>query len=412
MSTAIVDGRYRGACAPLARAWCLLICGLLSSQVYAQYEVDADKTVWLRALIDIRLARAGPAPSWTDRGPGKTRYGGTDGLQRSTHLALSQLAIEVGAALPWDIRAQAQINVQPDIADSYRPWLIEAILRKEWGSAQQGFGLQTGVMNTPFSLEHVGPAWSPEFTISASALNSWLWEDIDLAGLEAEWWHTTRAGLKLGALAGAGYGGDQVGRLLALRGWVLGDTMAGINGNLALPGRTDRTDIFNERDQRPALYSWLTIGDEQELATLKFGYMDNRGDENRSGVWHTHFSTVGLVVHPLPQIDVIAQYLDGVARVLAPPNSSSLSAFYVLLSPHYKRQRLTVRYDVFRVHDIDGGPVSTSEHGDAVTASYMLQFGLRHRVALEYIWMNSHRVVNAPLNPTPDGWQVSYRFRY
>jgi len=85
---------------------------------------------------------------------------------------------------------------------------------------------------------------------------------------------------------------------------------------------------------------------------------------------------------------------------------------YVLISPHYKGNRLTVRYDVFRVHDLDGGPVSTSEHGDAVTAAYMLQMGLRHRVALEYIWMNSHRVANAPLNPTPDGWQISYRFRY
>ncbi len=398
--------------AAILRTGCLLICGLLSSQVSAQYEVDTDKPVWLRALVDIRLARAGPAPSWTERGAGKTRYGGSVDGQRSTHLALSQLAIELGAALPWDLRAQAQINVQPDIAGNDRPWLIEAFLRKEWGGAQQGFGLQTGIMHPPFSLENVGPAWSPEYAISAGALNSWLWEDIDLAGLEAEWWRSTGSGLKLGALAGAGYGGDQMGRLLALRGWALGDTLGGVNGDLALPGRPDRTDIFNERDQRPALYSWLTVGDEQELATLKVGYMDNRGDQSHSGVWHTHFSTVGLVLHPLPQIDMIAQYLDGVARVHAPPNSSSLSALYILVSPHYKRQRLTVRYDVFRVHDLDGGPVSTSEHGDAVTTSYMVQFGLRHRLALEYVWMTNHRVATAPLNPTPDGWQVSYRFRY
>ena len=36
-------------------------------------------------------------------------------------------------------------------------------------------------MNVPFSLENSGPAWTPEYTISASALNSWLWEDISLA---------------------------------------------------------------------------------------------------------------------------------------------------------------------------------------------------------------------------------------
>jgi hypothetical protein len=398
----------------IVRTWYLVICGAFSSQVYGQYEVDADKPVWLRALLDVRLARAGPAPSWTERGPGKTRYGGsvTDGFQRTTRLALSQLAIEVGAMLPWDVRAQAQINVEPDIADSYRPWLIEALVRREWGGADRGWGLQAGVMNTPFSLENVGPAWSTDFTISGAALSSWLWEDSSLAGAEGEWWGTIRPGVKLGALVGAGYGGDQMGRLLALRGWVIGDTLGGINGDLALPARQERTDIFNERDHRPGFYSWLTLGDEHDLASLKYGFVDNRGDESHPGVWHTHFSTVGLVLHPHPRIDLLTQYLDGTARVHAPPNSSSMSAFYVLLSPHYGRQRLSIRYDVFRVHDLDGGPVSTSEHGDAITASYLVQIGLRHRVAFEHIWMNSRRLANPRLNPTPDGWQISYRFRY
>jgi hypothetical protein len=399
----------------ITRTWCLLICGALSPQVYGQYAVDADKPVWLRALLDVRLVRAGPAPSWTDRGPGKTRYGGSpsdSGFQRATRFTLSELALEVGAALPWDVRARAQINVQPDVADSYRPWLIEATLRKEWGDEGQGWGLQAGVMNSPFSLENVGPAWSPEFTISAAALDSWLWEDISLAGAEGEWWHTSRSGMKLGALIGAGYGGDQMGRLLALRGWAIGDALGGINGDLALPARQQRTDIFNERDHRPALYTWLTLGDEHDIASLKFGFMDNRGDQSQPGIWHTHFSTVGLVLHPHPRIDVLLQYLDGVAKVNAPPNDSSISAVYVLLSHHYKRQRVSIRYDAFRAHDLDGGPTSTSEHGDAVTASYLVQMGLRHRIAFEYVWMNSHRLSNAPLNPTPDGWQMSYRFRY
>ena len=89
-----------------------------------------------------------------------------------------------------------------------------------------------------------------------------------------------------------------------------------------------------------------------------------------------------------------------------------MSAAYVLLSPHYNRHRVSIRYDVFRVHDLEHSPVSTSEHGDAVTASYLVQVGLRHRVAFEYVWMHSQRLANAPLNPTPDGWQISYRFRY
>jgi hypothetical protein len=396
----------------IARTCCLILCATFASQARGQYEVDADKPIWLRALLDVRLARSGPAPSWTDRGPGKLRYGGNSSFERSTRLALSELAVQLGATLPWDIRAQLQLNVQPDIADSYRPWLVEAIVRKEWGAESQGWGLQTGLMNTPFSLENTGPAWSPEFTISASALNSWLWEDMNLAGAEGEWWLVTPAGIRVDALVGAGYGADQNGRLLALRGWALGDALGGINGDLALPGRNERTDIFNERDQRPAVYGWLTVGDAHEVASLKFGHIDNLGDASKSGVWHTQFSTVGLVLHPHPRLDLLVQYLDGVARVRSPPNSSSMSALYALVSTHYKRQRLSVRYDSFRVHDLDGGPISTSEHGHAITAAYLVQVGLRHRVAFEYIWLTSRRVSNAPLNPTPDGWQVSYRFRY
>lgn len=400
----------------LARhASCLLLCcGMLFSPAHAQYEVQPQKDVWLRALLDVRLVGGGPAPSWTDSGPGKMRYGGsaTDGaLQRATRFVLSQGAVQIGVTLPWALRAQAQMNVEPDIADGYHPWLIEAILRREWGDAESGWGVQSGVMKLPFSLEHTGPAWSPEYTISASALNSWLWEDISLAGMEGEWWHATRSGLRLGALIGAGYGGDQIGRLLALRGWALGDAVGGINGSLALPGRSQRTDIFNERDHQPALYSWLSIADPQEVIALRLGMVDNRGDENREGVWHTRFTTLGLVVHLHPRIDVLAQYLEGVARVRAPPNDSSVSAFYVLLSHHYGRQRLSVRYDAFRVHDVDGGPL-TSEHGHSITAAYLVQVGLRNQVALEYIRMDSQRDATGPLNPTPDGWQMSYRFRY
>jgi hypothetical protein len=392
----------------------LLICGALSQPVHAQYEVDRESSIWLRGLLDVRLVGAGPAASWTDRGPGKMRYGGspTDGgFARATRLVLSQAALQVGALLPWNVRARAQLNIEPDIAGNYRPWLVEATLRREWGEANRGWGLQGGVMNLPFSLENSGPAWTPAYTISASALNSWLWEDASLAGAEAEGWYVTRSAIRLGALAGAGYGGDQIGRILALRGWVVGDTLAGINGDLALPGRTDRTSIFNERDHRPTVYSWVSVGDAEEIASARLGIIDNRGDESSPGVWHTHATTVGLVLHPYRRVDVLAQYLDGAARVRTPANDSAMSACYILVSYHTPRQRVSVRYDSFRIHDLDGGP-STNEHGHAVTASYFIELGLRSRIALEQIWMHSYRQATGSVDPTPDGWQVSYRFRY
>ena len=390
----------------------LVCCCALPERAWAQYDVEEEQRVWLRGVLDVRVVRGGSAPSWTDLGPGKTRYGGDEtasGFERVTRGVMSQLVIELGAALPAGIRAQVQLNVQPDIAGDWDPWLTEAVLRKEWG-VESGLGLQVGVMSVPFSLEHVGPAWAPEYTISASALNSWMWEEISLAGLEGEWWHVTDGGLKLGAIIGAGAGPDQLGRLLALRGWVLGDSLSGLNSDLPLPSG-ERTDIFDERDDRLAAYTWLTIGDARERATLRLGYLDNGGDQDTAGVWNTHFSTVGVVLHPHPQLDVVVQYLDGEARIGDRTNDSSMRAFYALLSHHRGGHRVSVRYDEFRVEDLDQGN-PTAERGDAITAAYFFELGLRHRFGLEYIWLDSERPSRVPPEPSQDGWQVGYRFRY
>ena len=243
-----------------------------------------------------------------------------------------------------------QLNVQHDIAGDYNPWIVEALVRKEWGEHEGGWGLQGGVMTIPFSLEHNGAAWSPENTISASALNSWLWEEFSVAGVEAEWWRETENGLRLGVLGGVGYGPDLFGRLLALRGWAMGDGVGGVNGDLPLPNGT-RTDIFDERDDRPAAYTWITIGDAKERAALKFGYLDNMGDQGEAGVWHTRIGTVGATLRPHPSVDVVVQYLDGKARVREPANDSDLSAFYALVSYRYRDHRFSLRYDDFRVED-------------------------------------------------------------
>lgn len=371
---------------------------------HAGYAADATAPVWIRAVLDVRLVRGRTTPSWTDLGPGKTRYGGP-----RTQFVLSQFDIELGAALPLGLTARAQMNLQTDL-DSSEPWLVEALLRKEWGADARGWGMQAGLLTNPFSLEHKGPAWSPAYSITPAALSSWLWEEISLAGIEAEHWQVTKSGLRLGALVGTGFGPDQLGRLVALRGWAMGDTLSGLNASLPLPsGR--RVDVFDERDHRPAVYGLLSVENPSASAALRLGYFNNLGDQAIAGVWSTHFTTLGVTVHAAPRLDLVAQYLRGEAYVHNLSNDSSLSAYYGLISYHSLRQRLTLRYDSFRVRDTDGGN-PTAEHGTAWTADYSVQWGLRHRVGVEYIWLESERAAFTGILPTQDGWQLNYRFRY
>jgi hypothetical protein len=383
-------------------------------QCQDEFEVEQEPPFWLRGLLDVRVVRGGSASSWTDRGTGKARYGGRtteQGLKRVTRLALSQFALEAGGVLPWGIVPHAQLNWEPDISNDDRPLLIEAYLRKEWGAWEKGWGLQTGVMNIPFSLEHTGPAATPLYTLTPSALNSWIWEEARLVGVEGEWWQVITKEIRFSILAGMGFGSDEFGRMLALLGWVLSDYLTGINSDLPLPARGQRMAVFNERDHRPALYTLFTLQTPQDWGEFLLGYFDNLGDQGTEGVWETRFGTVGTILRPLARVEFLSQYMIGTGRVRERPTDISFSAFYALLSFHYYGHRFSARYDVFRTSNRDGPP-AFREHGDGVTFAYLFAFGLHHRVSFEYLFLHSHRPSVMPPSPSDSGWQLSYRFRY
>jgi hypothetical protein len=403
----------------IALAALLAVAGKASGQ--DAYEVDEQPGVSIRALLDLRIARSSEAPSWQEKGFGKIRYGGVvngDGtFSRVTRFAISQLAVEPSADLPWDMRFHAQVNWDGDIDDRGNTGpdhdvvrLIEGYVRKEWGADEGGWAVLAGVTNPPFSLENSGPAWTPRYTITPSALNSWLWEEGRVLGLESEWWRTFAHGIALNTFAGLGWGPDEQGTLLARRGWVLSDWLSGINSQLPLPTPLGEAEVFDERDGRPALYIGGSAGDPWKIGKLQVGYFDNLGDLNVKDVWETRYGVIGVALQPLPGLDILFQYLIGKASVATPGLSSDIQALYPLISYRWRQHRVAFRYDDFEVQDDSARPPNTRERGHAFTVSYLFEFWLRHRVGFEYITVDSDRVgVSAPGN---DGWQVSYRFRY
>ena len=378
------------------------------------YALETESPLRLRGLLDTRVVHGSHDLGWTDRGPGKTRYGGNpngDGPSRDTRLVLSHLALEVGGSLPFGLVPRAQVELETDSDSSTRPLLIETFVRREWGGAARGFGLQAGTMNPPLSLEHSGPAWTPAYTLTPSALGTWQWEEMRSTGLEGEWWQRLGDHLRLDLIAGAGFGSDDMGALVAQRGWVLSDYLAGVNVELPLPARGKTSAVFSERDHRPAIYARAVLTDRQETAALHLGYFDNLTEQERSGGWATRFGTVGALLHPLPRVTVAAQYLEGETRTRVNAFDSAFRAVYALVSLDYQRHRLTARYDFFRVDDHDGPPI-TREHGEALTFAYLVEIGLRHRLAIEYLRVTSHRPATGFDDPSDGGWQFSYRYRY
>ncbi len=386
-----------------------------------EYAVESESGVSLRALLDLRVVFPGAAPSWMDRGPGLTRYGGVEQngkFERVTRFAISQGALEPGARLPWDIRFHAQVNWEGDVdsdggvgPDYDAPRLVEGWLRKSFGDDAGGWSLLAGVSNPTYSLEHNGPAWTPRYTLTPAALDTWLWEEGRVLGVEADWWRLSESGWEANLFGGAGWGPDQQGILLAQRGWVLSDWLAGINSVMPLPGGTV-TNEFDERDGRPALYAGGNVRDPWKIGELRLGYFDNLGDLSVNGVWQTRYGTAGVALAPLPGLDILFQYLLGHTESRSGPFDNTVQAFYPLVTYRWRQHRLTVRYDNFRVQNGESSAPGNRERGEAVTVAYLFEFWLRHRIAVEYLTVDSHRPNRAAADPSDDTWQLSYRFRY
>jgi hypothetical protein len=94
---------------------------------------------------------------------------------------------------------------------------------KPMRSQKLAFSARAGLMFPPVSLEHEGADWHVADSITPSALNSWIGEEVRPLALEG----TLAANLgehKLRATAALMAANDTSGTLLTFRGWALHDT--------------------------------------------------------------------------------------------------------------------------------------------------------------------------------------------
>ncbi len=147
-----------------------------------------DPQVTVGGLIDLRYARTDTERSWFDGGQGKLRYGaGIDG--RGDLLRLAQMSLLLDAELTPALAAHVQLNVdaEPDEAGlRSRADLIEAFLAYRPDLSERvRLRIRGGAFYPPVSFEHSGPAWTSSYTITGSAANSWIGEEVRTIGVES-----------------------------------------------------------------------------------------------------------------------------------------------------------------------------------------------------------------------------------
>jgi len=388
--------------------------GLFVLAARAQTDFAGRDTV--SAWIDTRMAGASGERGWLDGGFGKLRSGrGSDVGQ-------------VNAGFEW--RPRLTDTLQFDIAGQYHPDALtrasigESFMRwKPVPTSAVKYAFRIGRFFPPISLENDGPGWSPSRTLTSSAIDTWIGEELLVTGAEASVrtsLHDNVLGLTGALFAGA----DAAGAVLAYRGWALHDLATGGNAALTLPDTPgagyEAIFLKQARVTRPGVEvdgrgGYYLRGDWRPPVpvALNLVYLYNPGNPRivRRGQygWTTRVIGGGVTWTPDPPDEVLGQYMWGSTKMggVLPdgrhPADLVFDSAYALLSHRLDSgARLSLRADYFATRDHSFARLYDSdERGYAVTAAWLRPWTAHVSSALEIVDISSRRGARLTV-PEPD----------
>lgn len=372
----------------------------------------AQAAEW-RGLLDVRAVGADAPRSFLDGGLGKTRSEGGFQLGQAVLQGSADLTDTISGTL--ELSADDRHDGVIDVREAWLAW--SPLPTGAWKTR-----VKAGFFFPPTSVEidYEGVGWTPKRTISSSAINSWIGEELRTQGVE---WSARRLGRHVGASYDIGFvasvfnGNDPTGTLLAWRGWSISDRIAGrgeafkmadlpvyrADGEIWRQSRTIHP--FRELDGRLGYYAGANInfGTALELAALHY---DNRADpkvvENGQYGWRTRFDHVSAVVRPYGEWEVLMQAMRG--DTLMGWNSVALDfqSWYALVSHPVGAGSLALRYDRFSTSEHDWLPQDpNNERGHGVALAYDWPLTEQLSLMTEALVVRSERAARLQIGEAP-----------
>jgi hypothetical protein len=372
----------------------------------------------IEASLDLRLVESDGRDSFVDGGLGKLRYDGDD---EGPQLGRARLAWRGAVAGNWhasvDLSAWSLDDHNPiDVTEAWLEW--RPVPTSAWRS-----NLKLGAFYAPISLEHRAPGWSNPYTISSSAINTWVGEELRTIGVAYELEHLGIADggrFDYGVQAAVFGWNDPAGVIVAYRGFSLNDRQTplfGRIGTFAFGGREQRV-IFAEIDDRPGYYAstYLKTDSGLELRALHY---DNRGDPTAEKpsiddyAWDTRFNSLGARYDSPHGTALIAQWLVGSTRATPDPRFTwHYDSYFLLVAQDFGRHRLAARYDDFSTRQSRKySPTRWArEDGEALTLGWTWQIREHMELAAEWLRVDSTHSVRAMLGESPNAIEHSLQF--
>ena len=364
--------------------------------------------VEVTGLLDARLLATDTRQSWLASGLDKTRFdSGAGGLRLGG--AFFKISGDVSDSVTGTVVLSAQDDRVGlvDVNEAFLSW--NPLPTGAWKSRLR-FGAFFPVSSLEIDYDSIG--WTPRDTISSSAINSWIGEELRTIGLE---YRVSRKGRLVGSPHDFGFtaalfgANDPAGSLLAWRGWSISDRITGLRETIplanlpafaaggAIASQTRGINEFRELDNRLGYYvgADYAYAGQFEAAALRY---DNRGDPMviASGqyAWLTRFNHLSARLKGVGSWEFSLQAMQGDTLMGPAAVYLDFDAWFLLASRPLGPGRVALRYDKFgtteRREDIVPGDPN-GEQGQALALAYHWKISPRMALVTEWLAVQSDR---------------------
>lgn len=273
-------------------------------------------------------------------------------LRSDSVSAQAQLGIDWRPSVFFGAHVHLLARTEGDGAKRGHAGVVEAYLQQKFDHLR----FMEGAFFLPTSRENVDELWESPYSITPSALNSWMGEELRPIGVDASY---TLHGFQGGATVFRG--NDTFGALPAARGWDLRDHWTTLGEHLPV-AEGYSTSVSAETDDAAG---WSARGRwNNDHATIQLTHVDNRSDAMEHGDllnWETRFDLAGAD-YTVNDWTVAAESGWGKTSVIffGTTYPTDIRASYALVSRRFDRARATLRVESFQ---------SGAVHQHAVTAA-------------------------------------------
>ena len=329
-------------------------------------------------------------PSWTHGGFGRFDVGADSAGDHATRATgLAQIGAEWAPAKWFTAHAQLLGRAEPSGTKGKRVGVVEAYAELH----TDRWRVRAGEFFLPTSRENSDPLWTSPYTITWSALNSWMGQEVRPIGADVQFSPNFYATLGVTAFRG----NDTMGTLPAARGWTFSSRLTVYDEEVAVPPpegspRPIGPDLDGKWGHSERIRVQLP-----ERALLQLTHLDNRAElvERRGQTpWMTKFDHAGAQLGTTGPATLAAEWLSGQTTVGFPGGTFTLDFDTVYLLGSYKmgRQRLSGRIERFSTRShARFNPDFSREHGHTVTVAWFQEPSDHLRYGLEGVKADGNR---------------------